>query len=287
MPRLRSSARICGTAAAASSRSTVIRTSSEPARARAAIWATVPATSAVSVLVIDCTTIGAPPPTATLPTMTCVVLCRALGPATSSWGGFMGLFMRSRISGFGDIQQWINGNRNHRAWPIDEVKPGNHQERRGAERQGQGVMQDEIASHDAKQRGDEGKSRQFAGGIALDQRKPQQKRQSDHPNRLIARGPGTRVRVSPESHAVSPRIGIDSATWYPSVFSGGAWRSAVAFAISVVAAHSAPPPTINRSPSSTLASTSVWGTPIASATPAKLKASPPHCEARSRSPRNW
>ena len=49
---------MCGTAAAASSRSTVMRTISEPARASAATWPTVPFTSAVSVLVIDCTTIG-------------------------------------------------------------------------------------------------------------------------------------------------------------------------------------------------------------------------------------
>src|SRR6266550_4054530 len=82
MPRLRSSSRIC---------------------------ATVPATSAVSVLVIDCTTIGAPPPTATLPTMTCVVLCRVLGPATSFRGGFTGWFMGSQISGFGDIHQGDGG----------------------------------------------------------------------------------------------------------------------------------------------------------------------------------
>ena len=54
---------MCGTAAAASSRSTVMRTISEPARASAATWRTVPSTSAVSVLVIDCTTTGAPPPT--------------------------------------------------------------------------------------------------------------------------------------------------------------------------------------------------------------------------------
>ncbi len=109
MPRLRRPSRICGTAAAASSRSTVMRTSSEPARASAATCAMVPSISAVSVLVIDCTTIGAPPPTATLPTMTCVVLCRALGPATSFCGGFSGLFMASRISGFGDIHQGDDG----------------------------------------------------------------------------------------------------------------------------------------------------------------------------------
>src|SRR6202044_3829339 len=119
--------RICGTAAAASSRSSVMRTISEPARARAATWATVPSISAVSVLVIDCTTIGAPPPTATLPTITWVVLCRAWGPATSSWGGFTGLFMGSQISGFGDIQQRINGARNHRIGAIHEIEPGDHQ----------------------------------------------------------------------------------------------------------------------------------------------------------------
>src|SRR5439155_8992237 len=61
-------------------------------------------------LVIDCTTIGAPPPTATLPTMTWVVLCRARGPATSSCGISSGLFMGPRISGFGDIYQG-NGKR--------------------------------------------------------------------------------------------------------------------------------------------------------------------------------
>src|SRR5258708_10779982 len=55
------------TAAAASLLLTVMRTSSEPALARACTWRTVPSTSAVSVLVIDCTTIGAPPPTRTAP----------------------------------------------------------------------------------------------------------------------------------------------------------------------------------------------------------------------------
>ena len=50
---------MCGTAFAASSRSTVMRTSSEPARASAATWAAVASMSAVSVLVIDCTTTGA------------------------------------------------------------------------------------------------------------------------------------------------------------------------------------------------------------------------------------
>src|SRR6195952_3693128 len=111
MPRLRSPSRMCGTAAAASSRSTVMRTISEPARANAATCAMVPLMSAVSVLVIDCTTIGAPPPTATLPTMTWVLRCRGCGPATSLWGGFSSMFMGSRISGFGDSQQWIKRGR--------------------------------------------------------------------------------------------------------------------------------------------------------------------------------
>ncbi len=59
-----------GTAAADSSRSTVMRTISDPARCSAATCATVESTSAVSVLVIDCTTTGALPPTTTPPTLT-------------------------------------------------------------------------------------------------------------------------------------------------------------------------------------------------------------------------
>jgi hypothetical protein len=51
----------------------------------------------------------------------------------------------------------------HGAGPINQIKPRNHQHGCGAEGQRQGVMHDEIASHHAKQRGDEGKSRQFAG----------------------------------------------------------------------------------------------------------------------------
>ena len=77
---------MCGTALAASSRSTVMRTSSEPARASAATWSTVAATSAVSVLVIDWTTIGAPPPTLTPPTITGTV-SRRRGPSGRSVTG--------------------------------------------------------------------------------------------------------------------------------------------------------------------------------------------------------
>src|SRR5436190_2881946 len=62
---------MAGTAAAASAVFTVILTSSEPASASALTCATVAGTFAVSVLVIDWTTIGAPPPIATPPTSTC------------------------------------------------------------------------------------------------------------------------------------------------------------------------------------------------------------------------
>src|SRR5579871_5170110 len=61
---------IFGTAAAAASVFTVTRTSSEPARASSITWLTVATTSAVSVLVIDWTTIGLDPPTGTPPTLT-------------------------------------------------------------------------------------------------------------------------------------------------------------------------------------------------------------------------
>jgi hypothetical protein len=55
----------CGTAAAASGVLTVMRTNSEPACANSLTWIAVPITSAVSVLVIDCTRTGAAPPTVT------------------------------------------------------------------------------------------------------------------------------------------------------------------------------------------------------------------------------
>jgi hypothetical protein len=51
---------------------TVTRTSSDPARASAITWFTVAAASAVSVFVIDCTTIGCAPPTITPPTFTAI-----------------------------------------------------------------------------------------------------------------------------------------------------------------------------------------------------------------------
>src|ERR1700751_1833536 len=184
MPRLRKPSRMWGTAAAASSRSTVMRTISEAARDRAATCSTVLCTSAVSVLVIDWPTIGAPPPTATLPTFTWVVLCRGLGPATSVSGSISGLFMGASISGFGDIQQRISGLGNGWTWPVNQKKPCNYKQGSAAKRQAQPVVQEKIASHDAKQRGDEGKSRQFAGRIGLHQPEPERKGGSDHPDPL-------------------------------------------------------------------------------------------------------
>ena len=61
---------ISGTAAAASGRFTVTRTISDPASASSTHWRAVAAASAVSVIVIDWTTTGAPPPTCTWPTFT-------------------------------------------------------------------------------------------------------------------------------------------------------------------------------------------------------------------------
>src|SRR5215470_3140916 len=77
-PRASRRSRIAGTAAAASAVFTVTRTSSEPASASARTWSTVAAMSAVSVLVIDCTTIGAAPPIATSPTRTVRVRWRMI-----------------------------------------------------------------------------------------------------------------------------------------------------------------------------------------------------------------
>jgi hypothetical protein len=71
---------MCGTAAADSSLLTVTRTIWLPARQSAATCRTVPSMSAVSVLVIDCTTTGCALPTSTPPTLAVTVLLRGLGP---------------------------------------------------------------------------------------------------------------------------------------------------------------------------------------------------------------
>ena len=65
--------RIWATAAAASASGTATRTISHPAASSAQICSTVARTSRVSVLVMDCTEMGAGPPTGTLPTWICRV----------------------------------------------------------------------------------------------------------------------------------------------------------------------------------------------------------------------
>src|ERR1044071_8055067 len=65
MPRALSWSTMCGTAAAACRVLTVMRTSSEPARASCSTCSAVASTSPVSGLVIDCTTMGLLPPTLT------------------------------------------------------------------------------------------------------------------------------------------------------------------------------------------------------------------------------
>src|SRR6186997_2286016 len=81
-PRPRTLRTISGTAAAASSVFTVTRTSCDPACARRATWIAVPSASAVSVFVIDWTTIGWAEPTRTPPTSTETV-ARRLGFSSS------------------------------------------------------------------------------------------------------------------------------------------------------------------------------------------------------------
>src|SRR3546814_17598524 len=80
MPIIASFSTMRGTAAADSGLLTVTRISSEPARHRSATCFTVEATPAVSVLVIDCTTTGASPPTRMPPIRTWRVFRGGAGP---------------------------------------------------------------------------------------------------------------------------------------------------------------------------------------------------------------
>src|SRR5690606_34907158 len=109
MPIIASFSTMRGTAAADSGLLTVTRTSSEPARQRSATCFTVEATSAVSVLVIDCTTTGASPPTATPPIRTWRVGRRGAGPKaqsdsgwTMAWRAAGSAFMRAILVGLDD-----------------------------------------------------------------------------------------------------------------------------------------------------------------------------------------
>src|SRR3990170_8992284 len=63
---------------AASASGTATRTISHPASSSRFIWETVASTSRVSVLVIDWTMTGAPPPIKTLPTFICLVFLRLI-----------------------------------------------------------------------------------------------------------------------------------------------------------------------------------------------------------------
>src|SRR5690606_14245184 len=84
-PARSSPSTMAGTAAAAASLLTVTRTSSLPARASAATCRTVAITSAVSVLVMDCTTIGCPDPTGMPPTRAVTVLRRSMVAIHGIW----------------------------------------------------------------------------------------------------------------------------------------------------------------------------------------------------------
>src|SRR6185312_7590142 len=90
-PRPRTLRTISGTAAAASSVLTVTRTSSEPAWASLATWIAVASGSAVSVFVIDWTTIGWAEPTRTPPTSTETVARRCGRRESGLAMGGMGL----------------------------------------------------------------------------------------------------------------------------------------------------------------------------------------------------
>ena len=59
---------MAGSAAAASASGTASRTTPAPSAASARIWSSVAGTSVVCVVVIDCTTTGAPSPIGTGPT---------------------------------------------------------------------------------------------------------------------------------------------------------------------------------------------------------------------------
>src|SRR6185295_11196248 len=85
------------TCAAASGVLTVMRTSSEPARASASTCAAVAAASAVSVLVIDCTTMGASPPTSTSPTTTWREMRRFIAGSFQRESGDFDLGVRAQV----------------------------------------------------------------------------------------------------------------------------------------------------------------------------------------------
>jgi hypothetical protein len=78
---------IAGSASTSSWDGTATRTIWQPEAVSSAICCSVALTSAVSVVVIDCTLIGAPPPTGTEPTM----ICRLCRRGASGGGGTAGM----------------------------------------------------------------------------------------------------------------------------------------------------------------------------------------------------
>ena len=78
---------IAGSASASSWLGQATRTMSQPAAVSSAICCSVEFTSAVRVVVIDCTDTGAPPPTGTEPTM----IWRLLRRSASTGGGAAGI----------------------------------------------------------------------------------------------------------------------------------------------------------------------------------------------------
>src|SRR5579863_2402030 len=172
---------MCGTAAAASSRSTVMRTSSEPARASAATCFAVASASAVSVLVIDCTTTGAPPPTVTLPTLTATVRCLSAGPENSIIGLSFVEFFRPGKSGRERTDITLPG-------PVYEHQAeGDYRDRHG-KRRGYRLVEDQAPRCDAEQRGQKGKCRQSGCRVAHDEREPDHVGDAHHPDRLVGEG---------------------------------------------------------------------------------------------------
>src|SRR5688572_29313136 len=78
---------IAGRAYTSSCEGTATRTIWQPAAVSSAICCSVAFTSAVTVVVIDCTEIGEPPPTGTAPTM----ICRLLRRSANGGGGIVGV----------------------------------------------------------------------------------------------------------------------------------------------------------------------------------------------------
>src|SRR5436305_1947458 len=92
---------IAGSASASSCDGQATRTMSQPAAVSSAICCKVALTSAVNVVVIDCTDTGASPPTSTEPTL----ICRDLRRGASTGGGAEGIpseIVTTRLSAYPD-----------------------------------------------------------------------------------------------------------------------------------------------------------------------------------------